>query len=677
MAKMIKIVTTLLVIVFISVSVVIFTVDINQYKGELVTLVEESTGRTLKVDGDLKFAVSLIPTVVVEDVQFSNATWGSKPNMIKLDKFELEVALLPLLTGNVQVNRVILIAPEILLETNKKGAANWDFSTAKSDNKTKPEEVDANAAVPAVVVNEVHIENATITYIDGAAGKTTTLVIDEITTESDSADAPLSIISKLAYNEIDVEVKGSLGSLNQLSSNTNYPLDLEIDVSGIKAKLKGEIAKPMNGKGLAIDINVAMDSLADLSKLAGSELPKYGPISLNAKLSDGAGAYSFKKIILKASNTDLSGDITIAILGKRPAITANLNSTLIDLAELSGDEKSENKEKTERVFSTAPLALESLNAVNVNLKLNAAKLKTSSMELADTNVNLILKEGDLAIKPVSSLLAGGKLVGNIGLNSSSKNTSMQTKLTISGLQPEQVPALDGKITGGTTDLDLDVKGNGNSVSQIMAGLNGNLVFKMAEGKSTDSISGALGADMLKATFDMLNPASKSSDGTQLLCAVVNFDIKDGIATADKGIAISTSQMDVIGSGTINLKTEALDIGIKPHAKEGVGLSAGQLAGLVRVGGTLANPKPTADVAGMLTTGASATTAIATGGLSLLAQGLFNDSIADSDPCATALGQKSASTKTATDKDKSTSNKAVDAVKDAGSAVTDTIKGFFD
>jgi AsmA family protein len=676
MAKILKIVTTLFVVVVISVSVVIFTVDINQYKGELIQLVEESTGRTLKVDGDLEFAVSLIPTVVVEDVQFSNARWSSKPDMLKLKKFEIEVALLPLLTGNIQVNRVILVAPEVLLETNKKGTANWDFSTTKSNKKTKTADTGKTSA-PGIVVNEVHIENATVTYIDGAAGKTTTLFIDEITTESDSVDAPLSLIMKLAYNDIPVEVKGSLGSLNQLTGNKHYPLDLEIDVSDVKTKLKGEIAKPMDGKGLAIDINVAMDSLANLSKLVGSELPEFGPISLNAKLSDGAGAYSLKKITLKASNTDLSGDVTIAVLGKRPAITANLNSSLIDLAELSGDAKPAKKEKSDRVFSTDPLALEALNAVNVNLKLNAIKIKTSGMVLADTNVSLIIKDGNLSIKPVSSSIAGGKLIGNIGLNASGKTAAIVSKLTITGLQPNQVPALEDKITGGKTDIDLDIKGNGNSVSQIMAGLNGKLVFKMAEGVSSDSISGALGADMLKKTFDMLNPTSKSSDGTQLLCAVVNLDIKDGIATADQGIAISTSQMDVIGSGTINLKTEALDIGIKPQAKEGVGLSAGQLAGLVRVGGTMAHPKATADAVAVLTTGVTATTALATGGLSLLAQGLLGRSTADADPCATALGKKTTSTtKPTADKDASTSDKAVDAVKDAGSVETDTIKGFF-
>lgn len=676
MVKFLKIGVSLLLVVLVSIVVIISTVDINQYKTKLINVVEESTGRQLQIDGDIGFAVSLLPTLVVEDVHFTNASWGSKPEMLKLDKFEVEVALLPLLSGNIQVNRLILLAPELLLETDKKGTGNWVFSPKKvADKKT---ESTSSTPMPAVVVNEVHIENATITYNDGMVGKTTQVVIDEITAESDSADSPLSLIMKVAYNEIPLKVEGSLGSLNQLSNNKDYPIDLVFNVSDAKLELKGLIAKPMDGQGVNVDMTFDVDSLASLSKLAESELPDFGPITLKGSLTDGVGAYSFKSLMLKAGNTDLTGDVTVAVLGKRPAITANLNSSLIDLAELAGDKKQVKKEKTERVFSAEPLALEALKLVNANVKINAKQIKTSSMMLADTNVTLSLKDGNLVIKPLSSLVAGGKLEGNIGINARGKSAAVVTNMSITDLEPNQVEALDGLITGAKTDVKLNIKGNGNSVSQIMAGLNGTLLLKMDEGVSTDSISGALGADMLKKTFDMLNPMSQSSDGTTLQCAVVNFDIKDGIATSERGIAISTNQMDVIGSGTINLKTEALDIGIKPQAKEGVGLSASQLAGLVRVKGTLASPKASADAAAVLTTGLSATTAVATGGLSLLAQGLLDRSTADANPCATALGQKpEPTTKPVAEKETSTTEKAVDAVKDAGSSVTDTLKGFFD
>ncbi|OUR64611.1 hypothetical protein A9Q79_04730 [Methylophaga sp. 42_25_T18] len=674
MGKVIKIIAGLFVVVMITVVVLVSTVDINQYKPELIKVVEEATGRKLQIGGELAFGLSLVPTVLVEDVKFSNASWGSKPEMLSLNKFEVEVALLPLLSGNIQVNRVILLDPEILLETNKKGLGNWVFAAKKSENKSESSDSESSSTL-GIVVNEVHIENATITYNDGMTGQQTVLVIDEITAESDSVNDPLSLIMKVAYNAIPISVEGQLGSVNKLANNDVYPVDLAIEVADAKLEINGQIKKPMKGQGLDIGIQFTVDSLSSLSGLTGGDLPDFGPITLKAKLIDGAGAYSLKALEVKAGNTDLSGDVTVAVLAKQPAITVTLKSNLIDLAELVGDEEQAEAEKKQRLFSQEPLPLAALKSINANVSINAKQIKTSSLVLADTTVNVSLKDGNLSVKPLSTLVAGGKLAGNIALNAQGKTATLSTTLNIAGLEPNQLTDLDDKLTGAKTDVNINVKGSGESVSQIMAGLNGKLLVKVGEGKITDSVMGALGADVLAETLSMLNPFSKSSDGSVLNCAVVNFDIKNGVATTDQGIAISTDQMNIIGSGTINLKTEALDIGIKPEAKEGLGISAGQLAALVRVSGTLANPKPTADATAVLSTGLSVGTAVATGGLSILAQGLLDRGTADADPCATALGQKPATTAKQAP-EKTTTTKAVDAVKDAGSAVTDTLKGFF-
>ncbi len=675
MTKVFKIVAGLMVVVVIAVVAIISTTDINQYKGQVIQLVEDATGRQLQIDGDMGFALSLVPTVVVEDVKFSNASWGSKPEMVSLKKFEIEVALLPLITGDIQVNRIILIDPDILLETNKKGTGNWVF--ASKDKNKQEKTTESETQVPNVVVNEVHIKNATVNYIDGVTGQTTKLVIDQITAESDSVNDPLSLIMKVAYNDIPVSVSGHLGSLKQLTENDEYPVDLTIEVSDATLALNGKINKPRDVKGINVAVQFDVKTLADLSRLAGSELPDFGPISLSGTLIDGVGSYAIKSLALNAGKSDLSGELTANIASKRPSISAKLNSNLIDLAEFVGDEDaSQQAEKKDRVFSSDPLPLDALRAVNANVSINAKQIKTTSMVLADTDVSVLLKDGNLTIKPLSSLMAGGKLAGSVALTTSGKSGTLTTNITIAGLEPNQLTDLNGKLTGAKTDATINISGSGESVSQIMASSNGKFLVKVGNGVITDSITGALGADVLTKLVSMLNPFATSNDETQLQCAVVNFDIKNGIATTDKGIAISTNQMNIIGSGTVNLKTEGLDIGIKPEAKEGVGINAGKLASVVRVGGTLAQPKPTADMVGAVSTGLSVGTAVATGGLSLLAEGLFDRATADADPCTTALGQKPAATQTAKEPEKSTSTKAIDSVKDAGGALSDTLKGFF-
>ena len=206
----------------------------------------------------------------------------------------------------------------------------------------------------------------------------------------------------------------------------------------------------------------------------------------------------------------------------------------------------------------------------------------------------------------------------------------------------------------------------------MAGLNGKILLQSAKGELKGSAMSTAGTDLLT----MLNPTTTDSDKTQLDCAVINFNIKEGIASTDKGIALVTKQMNIIGSGTVDLKTEKLDIGINPQAREGVGISAGQLAGLVRLGGTLANPEPITDVKVALSTGLSVGTAVATGGLSILVQGLFDRITADEDPCASALGVKSTAVAAKKEAEPSSSNQTFDAIKDAGSATLNKLKSFF-
>lgn len=294
--------------------------------------------------------------------------------------------------------------------------------------------------MPAIVINEVHIENARITYKDGVTGKETKVVIENIETKSDSFDDPLSLLVKVVYNEIPIQIEGTLGSLNQLTANEKYPVDLEININDAKIGLHGQVAKPMEGKGLDLDISLVADSLvsigklvekelpavgavkisshvleaeglytikgfkanlgkikigadgtigdptkvkgfdltinlnlenlADLNKLSGGNLPSIGPVTLSTQVKDKKGAYQLSKLKAKVGNTDIAGDVTINLSGKRPSLAATLNSKLIDLVQFTGDKKTEQKKvKKEKVFSSDPLPFESLKAVNANLRL--------------------------------------------------------------------------------------------------------------------------------------------------------------------------------------------------------------------------------------------------------------------------------------------------------------------
>ncbi len=93
---------------------------------------------------------------------------------------------------------------------------------------------------------------------------------------------------------------------------------------------------------------------------------------------------------------------------------------------------------------------------------------------------------------------------------------------------------------------------------------------------------------------------------------------------------------MVMAGTINLRTEGLDLAIRPTVKEGIGIGAGALSELVRVTGTLSDPSVGIDTLGSARAALSVGGAILTGGLSLLGEAAFSKVTADQHPCQTAL-----------------------------------------
>jgi hypothetical protein len=195
---------------------------------------------------------------------------------------------------------------------------------------------------------------------------------------------------------------------------------------------------------------------------------------------------------------------------------------------------------------------------------------------------------------------------------------------------------DYVIEGANTNAHIKLKGDGQSVADIMASANGKITLQTQTGKL--NVKGNL---LTSDLFTALIPTGGKRESMTLACGVINYAIKDGQAIADKGIALVTGQMNIVGSSKINLKTEALAIHLKPRVKEGLGISVADLADLVSIGGTLKKPAMGADLMSTIQAGLKVQSAIATGGLSLLASGLLEKLTADTDPCATALGIKQA------------------------------------
>jgi uncharacterized protein involved in outer membrane biogenesis len=589
-----------LILLVAGVAAYLLTLDLNDYRDTIAKQAESATGRKLTIEGDLRFAASMIPTVVVEGVTFGNASWGTAPHMLKVGSFEARVALVPLLSKHVHVRRLALADVDVQLETNKDGTGNWALGT---EGETAAPKAAATATPLTVTVDEVRIENAALNFRDGKTGATHKLHLDEVDVQAGGFNDPLGLAVKAVYDGMPVSVNGQVGSVAALTAGTGelFPVDLKADI-GLKPPL------------------------SSLNPLA---------ISAGIRRAPDGSTISFSDLKLTAGATALSGELTLA-RGKRTALSGRLESPLVDLTPFAGEEE---KPKTAKVFSPEPLPLGALRAIDADLQLKVGELRSRDNVFQSVELPLKLVGGRLAVKPLKARHAGGNLTATLELDSTA-TPKLNLDLSLLQFEMGKLPAVQrkGTIEGGPADLTVKGAGSGQSVAAIMGGLNGKLLLKVGQGRIPNNVADKPGVGLILKTFGTLNPLAKSEPYSKLECGVVNFSIKDGIATTDKGIAVQTDKMTMVGSGAVNLKTEQLDLGMRPYAREGIGLNIGTIAGAGRIGGTLAEPKLKIDAANALKVGATAGAAVMTFGLSTLAQGIFDKQTADPAPCDTALGK---------------------------------------
>ncbi|MBI3453538.1 MAG: AsmA family protein [Rhodospirillales bacterium] len=271
---------------------VISTLDFNQYRGLVAEKVKEATGRDLVIKGELKLQVGFSPALAVADVTFANAPWGTRPQMANIRRLEAEVALIPLIFGDLKVKRLVLVDADILLETDARGRGNWVFDAAPADKGRATPATPAPAADGAPLrlptVHEVSIRNSTLVYRDGQSGEMTRLALARAILRADGAADPLKIDIAGTYNALGFQVVGTLGSIASLAGlGAPFPVDVQARLADAAAiKLRGMVREPLSLKGYEVALVADGAEIARVAALAGMKMAAAGPFKVEAKLAD-------------------------------------------------------------------------------------------------------------------------------------------------------------------------------------------------------------------------------------------------------------------------------------------------------------------------------------------------------------------------------------------------------
>lgn len=620
--RLLAVVGGLAVVMAAGLVAIVSSYDYNRFKPMIEEIVREATGRELTLGGDIHLDIGLVPALVVKDVAFRNAAWGSRKNLVTVRHFEVEVAVIPLVRGQIDVKRVVLVEPDILVETDGAGRSNLAFHTGKKGKKEKAapkpaagKEAAGEMGLPNVAMGRVSVEKGRFTFRDGETGKQWTAGIEHFNLEAEGPESPVAMEFSGEWNGKPFRLSGTLGALRAMvAPDRRWDLNLSAKASGVSADVEGGIRDLLNGRGIELKVRSRIHSLPEAGKLADvSPLPDPGAVSVDFLLSDPApGRWKIDPFSVTFGESDLSGNMGIDLSGKRPGVELALNSEKLDLrpilapvagpppagSGLTGGEgfktPGEGESRKGRVFPDDPLPLSGLTAVDAKLRLRARRVILPRIALQDLSVDVSLANGRLVADPVKAVVGGGRMAGKLTLASKGRTAVVDTVLAVDGLDLEKVLMELGKgdIAEGYVDAEVAFSGRGGSVAGIMAGLSGKSRIVMAEGRLNSGYLDILGGNLAGGILKILNPLAAADKYTDVNCLVSGFVVREGQAEVT-ALLLDTGAMSVVGDGTIDLGRERLDISLKPSAKEGAGdftLSLGELAKPFRLGGTFAKPK---------------------------------------------------------------------------------------
>ncbi|MBU3576046.1 AsmA family protein [Polynucleobacter sp. UK-Mo-2m-Kol15] len=565
-------------------------VDSAQLTKMLSSSVKAATGRDLKISGPvtLRFFPSI--SVSAERLSLSNASWASSPDMLTLQRIDLNIKTLPLLTKRIELGNVKLTGLELLLQKNASGKANWDMSTDTSNVATVPSNGSADTSSLGdnlIYMESVSVADARIQY-QGPSGATASYQIKHLSLV-EGGDKTTVSLSMQALGQT-LELSGKTGRISGLLkqwdvSSMQFPIDLNLSMNGKSMLIKGEVNKT----------------------------PKTEPqihLSLSSK------AFDWPSLDVPASQPPQN-----AGGGQSASVSHQIS-----------------KPKPKYLFSNESIPFDALPRVQGEILINIGELGLSKRKPIE-NVQATLRLDGSAIDIPSLTLQMGKGRADLQIKLSQLNTTspiLSAKGFTKDLMLESLLArldANSKVSGGAMRLAFDIKTSGGSLHQMAANSNGKIQLSIARAQMGTNFLNDAG-DFVVTLLDSINPLRKKTSETVLECAVAYMPINNGQINIAKTVGVETDRLDVVLAGSINLKTEAVNLTIDPQEKSG--LTTGlDLAGLVKMSGTLANPKAAINQAGVVNSAVSIGLGFLTGGASILAENA-RSMTTKSHPCQNAL-----------------------------------------
>ncbi|GJM09793.1 MAG: cell envelope biogenesis protein AsmA [Lysobacteraceae bacterium] len=637
--RLIFVLLSLVLLLVIAAVALVILVDPNQYKPEIVATVEEHTGRTLSLEGDLSF--TFYPWLGVQTGQLElggHAKQDAADYFARIDSASAGVKLMSLFGDQIEVAGIELVGADINLIKFRNGGSNWDDLAKQSGDPATPE-TDGSASTRSFTLSGIELSDSKVRYRDLAAGSDLLLDDVNISVSAIEPGQPISLDGGLVFSSGDKEPipvrtaltvlqQGDLLELSKMSINAEVPGLGPVEVAGTalmdqgKDRLDSQLTTLALGP-MSMNGALAISKLSGAGNLSGSlQIDEFSPRELMEKLDMDIPETSDDTVLRKASgtitvggqldrirvdplvfrldDTQLSGNLSI---GDQIGFALNVDTLNIDRYLPPASETSSGSTTADDKPLLEP---DMFKGLKVNGEATIDTLIASGLNMNEVTVKVNIANGMLTLNP-SSKLYDGRLNGRISM-APARDGQLKAKLKLSAInaQPLLKDLAGSDLISGLGRFEIDITSNASTQSSLLSSLTGTGNFLFRDG-SINGINVAQSIRKAQALFGESadEPPSTDSLKTDFSALGASFEIVNGVVK-NNDLDMKSPLLRVTGTGQANLAEQTLDYTITPvvvETLEGQGGSGlGDLEGVgipIRFRGALTSPEYEVDIAGAI------------------------------------------------------------------------------
>lgn len=575
----------------------------DMIKARLADTVRASTGRELRVNGPIRLA--LVPTLALQadNVTFANAPGGVAPEMARLKSLSAELGLRALLSGRVEVSRLVLTDPAIALEVDRNGRGNWVFDRASVVQPRNGQVPSARAEATRgdIRLDDVRLVGGRVSWLDQRSNTSQVVEKIDLKLSLPGLSGPFTAAGEAIWNGEKVALAITAASPAALLAGKDSALALQMDAAPVHLRLEGTLTglPPSRTSGT---LDLAMPSLRNFAAWAGTPLALpgtgLGPLAIKGHFSRSPGEIAFSEADIALDQMHAKGTLAVSFTGPNSLLKGRLDVDRLDLnpylpapatvhaatrapppaAAAPAAPTAPVPPAAAPGWNDAPIDLSGLRAVDAELELAAGAILYRELHIDTTQLAVALHGGRLAAELKQVALYQGAGSGRLGVDASGAVPALDLSFALAHVQvgPLLTAAAGMDRLSGIGTFSLAVAGKGASQRALVATLGGKGALDLSDGVVKGVNLPAVAQAVLPGMV-----GGEAGDNTTFGSLHATFTITDGVLRNDD-LLLKTRLAPVSGAGTLNLAARTINY-------RAVAEIAGRVKVPIQVGGTFEHP----------------------------------------------------------------------------------------